>query len=82
MGSDKEINNNVLDDDALETVAGGMGDVDNLVYTKKTEKTFTSARMDNKVKTKKTNLVQIDKKSAKNGSKLFSGDVIDKGTYC
>ncbi len=83
MGSEKDINNNILDDDALETVAGGMGDVKNLVHTKETQSTVSNALQKGKAP-KTSNLVLDEKRSkrSKSSSPLFSGDVIDKGTYC
>ncbi|RKM59278.1 hypothetical protein D6855_10260 [Butyrivibrio sp. CB08] len=81
MGSEKDINNNILDDDALESVAGGMEEVNNLVYSDKTKKKLAKT-IDKNTKKTRTNLVHVEKKSKTVDKSLFSGDVIDKGTYC
>ena len=81
MGIDKDLNG-ALNDDALENVAGGMGDVQNLVYSDRTTK--RGAATVQKGKAKPGSLVYKETKSGNKevDGKTFSGDVIGKGTLC
>ena len=82
MGIDKDLNG-ALNDDALETVTGGMGDVQNLVYSDKTTKKVATTIQKGKAKPA-GNLLYTESKSGKKEveGKTFSGDVIGKGTLC
>ncbi len=82
MGIDKDLNG-ALNDDALENVAGGMGDVNKLVYSDKTTKKVAKTVQKGKAP-EAGNLLysetKVDKKDVQ--GKTFSGDVIGKGTMC
>ena len=82
MGIDKDLNG-ALNDDALENVAGGMGDVNKLVYNNKTQKKVASTIQKGPAP-KPGNLVYKETKLSKNdiADKTYSGDVIGKGTMC
>ena len=82
MGIDKDLNG-ALNDDALENVAGGMGDVQNLVYSDKTNKKVATTIQKGKAKPA-GNLLYTENKSGNKEieGKTFSGDVIGKGTMC
>ena len=81
MGSEKDINMNALNDDDLESVAGGMGDVQPLVFTGKVPK--AKATVQKGKAPKADSLVLKEKKGKKSiDGKLLSGDVIEKGRYC
>ena len=82
MGIDKDLNG-ALNDDALENVAGGMGDVQNLVYSDRTTKRVAGTVQKGKAKPA-GNLLYTENKSGKKEveGKTFSGDVIGKGTMC
>ena len=82
MGIDKDLNG-ALNDDALENVAGGMGDVQNLVYSDRTTKRVAATVQKGKAP-KAGSLVYKETKLSKNdiADKTYSGDVIGKGTMC
>ena len=82
MGIDKDLNG-ALNDEALENVAGGMGDVQNLVYSERTTKRVAATVQKGKAKPA-GNLLYTESKSGKKEveGKTFSGDVIGKGTMC
>ncbi|MBE5823478.1 MAG: hypothetical protein E7308_05345 [Butyrivibrio sp.] len=82
MGIDKDLNG-ALNDDALENVAGGMGDVQNLVYSDRTTKRVAATVQKGKAP-KAGSLVYKETKSGNKevDGKTFSGDVIGKGTMC
>ncbi len=84
MGLDKDLNNNVLSDDALEAVSGGMEHVKKLKklnYTGKEDKKISDAVQKGKPGLA-SNLLhkEVSRKTVEDA--VFCGDFTDKGTLC
>jgi hypothetical protein len=76
---DKELKNAELEMDELDNVSGGL-QAGNLLFTGKEVKTTSNTLFSGKKKKAGSLVYKEEGKDA--GSKLLSGDVIEKSTYC